>query len=104
MVLQTVKKDTPLTILTDSANLMYVMEHCSRKERWKDFSNHPDALMIQKLAKALALRTALTRWVKIKSHTSVLLNEKADRLAAQSRDNPEAILRTFEKQDNPNRL
>jgi hypothetical protein len=30
-----------LTILTDSANIMFAMQHCSCCEKWRDFSNHP---------------------------------------------------------------
>ena len=36
-------QDQPLTILTDSANVMYAMQHCSRRELQRDFSNHTEA-------------------------------------------------------------
>ncbi len=75
-------KDIPLAIFTDSANIMFAMQHCSRRERWRDFSEHKDVELLEELAKLQAQRTAQTVWVKIKSHASVELNERADRLAA----------------------
>jgi ribonuclease HI len=84
VLLDMVPVDKPLVIFTDSANIMYAMQHCSRRERWKDFSNHADAQLLEDLARLQAQRTALTVWVKVKSHTSVELNERADRLAAEA--------------------
>jgi hypothetical protein len=69
--LQKVPTNADLIILTDSSNVMFAMQHCSRKEQWRDFTDHPEAELIGELAKALAARTASTRWVKIKSHRFV---------------------------------
>jgi hypothetical protein len=33
---------------------MFAMQHCSRKEQWRDFTDHPEAELIGELAKALA--------------------------------------------------
>jgi hypothetical protein len=71
--------NTSLTILTDSANVMYAMQHCSRRELWRDLSRHPEEQLISALAVNMAKRTGPTMWVKIKSHRSVHLNEEADR-------------------------
>ena len=94
--------DQPLTILTDSANVMFAMQHCSRKELQRDFSNHTDEQLIQNLAKAQAARTAPTHWVKVKSHTSVELNERADRLAGEAPFAPDNFCRFFSSQADPN--
>ena len=82
VLLGMVPKDRPLVILTDSANIMFAMQHCSRREKWRDFSEHADVELLEELAMLQAPRTALTMWVKIKSHASVELNERADKLAA----------------------
>jgi ribonuclease HI len=97
--LQRTPKDVALTILTDSANIMFAMQHCSRKEQWKDFTDHPEAELISELAKALAAHTAPTVWVKIKSHRSVHLNEKADQLATNAYSDEEAPFFTFNRQE-----
>ena len=84
VLLGMVRPEEPLTILTDSANVMFAAQHCTRQEKWKDFSNHTDTEMIEELALLTARRTAPTTWVKIKSHTSVELNERADKYAAKA--------------------
>ena len=104
VLLTEVEHDTPLTILTDSANIMFALQHCSRREAWKNFSDHPDADLIQALAETLAHRTADTCFVKVKSHTSVLLNETADRLAAEAPYDNAAHHVLFEMQEDPDRL
>ena len=99
-----VDKATPLTILTDSANVMFAMQNCSRREEWRDFTHHPEAELLGALAKLQATRTAPTHWVKIKSHTSVYLNEKADYLATHAYSDPEAVINSFEPQTDANAL
>jgi ribonuclease HI len=94
--------DKPLAILTDSANVMYAMQHCSRREVWKDFSDHADAQLLEELARLQARRTANTVWVKIKSHASVELNERADRLAAEAPFAEDGISKAFGQQDDCN--
>ena len=79
--LETVQLHIPLTILTDSANIMYDMQHRSRNDWWRDFDSHRDRDMLNRMAVTLASRTAKTVFVKIKAHTSVPLNETADQLA-----------------------
>jgi ribonuclease HI len=73
--------DTPLTIMTDSANIMFALQHCSRNDWWRDFDNHRDREMLERLATKLATRTARTTFVKVKAHASVPLNDRADELA-----------------------
>lgn len=93
-----------LTILTDSANLMFAMQHCTRRELWRDFSTHSQAQLLGELQKKQAARTAATHWVKITAHTSVEPNERADKLATSAWEDKDAPSRTFEPQDNPNSL
>jgi ribonuclease HI len=102
--LQQVPTNADLTILTDSANVMFTMQHCSRKEQWRDFTDHPEAELIGELAKALAARTASTKWVKIKSHRSVYLNEKADELATNAYSDSDAPSYSFDRREERNVL
>ena len=44
--LETVQPHIPLTILTDSANIMYAMQHRSRNDWWRDFDSHRDRDML----------------------------------------------------------
>ena len=92
--------EEPLTILTDSANVMWAMQHCSRKERVADFSRHPNQELIQRLRQQHIRRTAVTRYVKVTAHTSILFNERADRLAATARANKDAPSRSFGSWEN----
>jgi hypothetical protein len=83
---------------------MYAMQHCSRKELWADFSCHTDAEMLEALATAQANRTGPTQWVKIKAHTSVEINERADRLATNAWKDPPIAQVTqvsFQAQEDP---
>jgi ribonuclease HI len=75
---------TPLTILTDSANIMFALQHCSRNDWWRDFDSHKDRDMLERLASKIARRTASTTFVKVKAHASVPLNERADELAGKA--------------------
>jgi ribonuclease HI len=102
VLLGTVSEDKPLAIFTDSANIMFAMQHCSRRERWRDFSNHPDAGLLKELATVQAKRTAPTVWVKIKSHVSVELNERADSLAAEAPFAEEAVSKQYTEQEDSN--
>jgi hypothetical protein len=78
---------------------MFAMQHCSRRERWRDFSNHADEQLLKELVTLQAQRTALTVWVKVKSHVSVELNERADRLAAEAPFVEEAVSELYTEQE-----
>ena len=58
--------------------------------------------MLRKLAQHQAERTAPTHWVKIKSHTSVALNDKADELAGTAPFSEEAWFKHNEEQEDRN--
>ena len=100
VLLQTVPQDQPLTVLTDAANVMWAMQHCSRQERVPDFSTHSNQNLLRRLRKAHIERSAPTHYVKITAHTSVVLNERADELAASARENVDAPSRSFESWEN----
>ena len=102
VLLAMVPKTAPLVIFTDSANIMFAMQHCSRREAWRDFSGHADAELLEELARLQAGRTALTVWVKIKSHTSVELNERADALAAEAPFAEDGRSKLFTEQEDVN--
>lgn len=80
-----------LTVLTDSANIMFALQHCSRNDWWRDFDNHKDRDMLERLATKLAARTAQTTFVKVKAHASVPLNDRADELAGMAGRDEEAL-------------
>lgn len=46
------------------------------------------------------MRTAATQYVKITAHTSVTLNERADKLAVAAREDPDAPARSFQGWEN----
>ena len=102
VLLSMVPPDKPLAILTDSANIMFAMQHCSRREIWRDFSGHVDAQLIEELARLQARRTAPTVWIKVKLHTSVELNERADRFAAEAPFVENGVSKQFEQQEDCN--
>lgn len=66
--LQEVSEEEDLTILTDSANMMFILQDCSQRDWWKDFSRHRDRALLEDIARAVASRTARTTFVKVKSH------------------------------------
>lgn len=100
VLLETAPVHQPLTILTDSANVMWAMQHCSRRERVPDFSKHPNRGLLKRLYSAHIRRTAATHYVKITAHTSVALNECADTLAALARQDENAPSRSFDLFEN----
>jgi len=102
VLLETAPTDLPLTILTDSANVMWAMQHCSRLERVPDFSMHSNQDLLKRLHTAHTRRSAATHYVKITAHTSIALNECADGLAASARNDDNAPSRLFEMWENHN--
>lgn len=94
VLLQMVPTDQPLTVLTDSANVMWALQHCSRLELFKDFSKHFNQRLVKDLQREVEKRTAEMRCVKITAHTSIELNERADYRAAVARLDKDAPTRT----------
>ncbi len=83
---------------------MCAMQNCSSREQWRDFTAHPEANLLCKLTQLQAALTSTTHWVKIKSHTSVYLNKKADNIATRAYSDPTAIMNSFEPQTAANAL
>lgn len=84
-----VPKDTPLTVVTDSA---YVMNGCVdrwfdgwRKNGWKNSKGEP--VKNQTLWAMIAghLHNREIYFTKVKGHSNIALNERADRLAVGAR-------------------
>ena len=100
-LLEKAPHDEPLTVLTDSANIMWAMLHCTRKERVIDFSTHPNQDMLQRLRQEHIKRTAETQYVKVTAHTSIFLNECADSLAATARADKDAPKCSFGLWEHP---
>jgi hypothetical protein len=68
----------------------------------RDFSNHADKQLLKELATLQAQLTALTMWVKVKSHVSVELNERADRLATEAPFVEKAVSKLYTEQEDGN--
>ena len=78
--------DQQVTILTDSANMMFLLESGCRHTLFKDRTRHPHEQMIDTCCKFLSRRLAPTHFVKIQAHQGHWLNEQADLLSAKGRD------------------
>ena len=70
--------DIPLTILTDSYNLLLLIESSMNPGSGRLLEDHPHKHILLPFMTALFERTATTTWVKVKSHCGALLNEAAD--------------------------
>ena len=96
MAIITADVTTPLTILTDSATLLWIADALTQNLHWRTFENHPQLDAIQQLVGALDKRTALTTFVKVAAHKGCYMNEKADRLANKGAQPNEPIATTYE--------
>jgi hypothetical protein len=74
----TVTVDHPLIVLTDSANVMSALQHCSRLEICADFPSRQVQQLAQDLQAAGKTPTTPTKCVKITAQTSIELKERAD--------------------------
>lgn len=81
MAIRDSPKDRPLTILTDSASLMWIADALRQMLRWRDFRKHPQIEIIMALAEDLNSRRATTTMVKVAAHKGSYMNEVADELA-----------------------
>ena len=81
--------DQRLTVLIDSLGLLQTLQRWGRL----DFSPHPEVQkhfdVILPILHLLSRRTEPTTFVKVKSHSGIPLNDKADEMADQGSSNPE---------------
>ena len=80
--------DTPLTILTDSYNLLQLIQNSLTPGTSTSLQDHEHAHILLPFMAKLFARTAPTTWVKVKSHRGALLNEAADFYADKGRSLP----------------
>ena len=77
-------RDLPLTVLTDSMNVLYALRAFNTSEFDRGMRHQRNADIIRDILMAINLRTAPTHLVKVKSHRGILLNEMADEVAGSA--------------------
>eukprot|EP00961_Rhodomonas_salina_P225834 3053301-Rhodomonas_salina.2 len=82
----------PLTVLTDSMNVINALQAWGRREFRKDMNRQLNADVMQALLLAVNARSAPIHVVKVKSHLCVTLNESADAAAGQAAVDDDADL------------
>ena len=92
MVLELAPPDKPLTILTDSMNVLYALQAFNTGEFARDMRRQLNADILKQILLAVNRRSAATRIVKVKSHRGVFLNEVADGEASYARLGPPEII------------
>jgi ribonuclease HI len=88
-----VPKDVPLTVVTDSA---YVMNGCVEKwyekwmkNGWKTSKDKPVANQVLWAMIAGHLHQRKISFIKVKGHSNIAMNERADELAVRGRTDPD---------------
>jgi len=86
-LLEVVEPGEPIIVLTDSLGLLQIIRNWFRYDfaPLRDYHEHHDLLV--KVMRLLAQRTAMTKLVKVKSHSGIPLNEEADTLAQVQEEN-----------------
>jgi ribonuclease HI len=87
-------RDVPLTILTDSMNVLYALRAFNTSEFDRDMRRQRNADIIRDILTAINLRSAPTHLVKVKSHRGIHLNELADEAAGMAKAAPAEIADT----------
>ena len=88
MALSLSPRDRPVTIFTDSMNVVYAIQAFNSGEFARDMRHQLNADIIKLIMMELNLRHAPTKIVKIKSHRGSYLNECADEAAGNARAAP----------------
>ena len=96
MALKTAPKDKKLTILTDSATVMWITIALNQELFWRNLEIHGQIQAIHRLATHLDSRTAETTLVKVASHRGCFMNEIADTLAGEAATDLEEIQQEYE--------
>ena len=90
--------DTDLTIITDSATLIWIAVALNQKLFWRDFRHHPQLQAILRFVEDLDRRTGKTTIAKAASHRGCYMNEIADTLAVRAAQETEEIQERYETQ------
>jgi len=88
-LLQETPDDTPLLVLIDCLVLLWILMRWGSLDFWPDPADIPHLDIISSCLQRLRHRTAATRLVKIKGHSGLLLNVRADMLADLGRSSEE---------------
>lgn len=78
LALTSVPATVPMTIVSDCAVLLYLIESMTRATFWRAFDAHRYAGVLLPIMDALAERQSSTTFFKVKAHCGQLLNERAD--------------------------
>jgi ribonuclease HI len=102
MALKAVDPWEELTIITDSACLLWITHHFNQQLLWRDYDKHQQKEAILLYAEDLAKRVGKTTLVKVSSHKGCYLNEQADEqatAAANKQKRPEHEYSTQKEPD-----
>ena len=86
-----VPDDVPLLVFVDCLVLLAILARWGQEDFWPDADEIKHFDIIEACLRRLRCRSAVTRLVKVKSHSGILMNERADDLADQgcaSEDEP----------------
>ena len=89
-VVSIVPDDSPLLIFIDCLVLLVILARWGQEDFWPDPEDIKHFDIIVPCIQLLRKRTAVTKFVKVKSHSGILLNERADDLAGQGCESEES--------------
>ena len=76
-----VPDDAPLLVFVDCLVLLVILARWGQEDLWPDAAEIKHFDIFEPCLRRLRCRRAITRLVKVKSHSGVLMNERADALA-----------------------
>jgi len=84
-LLDLVAQDQPLLIFTDCLSMLMILLRWGRLDFWPDPEDIKHFDVLGSCLRKLRCRSGPTRLVKVKSHSGLLMNERADALAEHGR-------------------